>query len=98
MSQDAVSSTNTSSQELSFAGGGNNTSTGFATGSTCPSSGTYKADNRYMTTVQLYSAGDIFRPGPDGKKTTWYALTSTASSGLSSDGSFTSVKVEAGTV
>ncbi len=51
-----------------------------------------------MTTVQLYAAGDIFRPGPDGKKTTWYALTRTASSGLSTEGSFTSVKVEAGTV
>ena len=95
MSQDAIS--NTSTQEATLVGG-NNTSTGFATGSTCPSSGTYKADNKYMTTVQLYAAGEIFRPGPDGKKTTWYALTRTASSGLSSEGSFTSVKVEAGTV
>lgn len=95
MSQDAIS--NSTTQEGTLAGG-NNTSTGFATGSTCTASGTYKADNRYMTTVQLYAAGDIFRPGPDGKKTTWYALTPTASSGLASDGSFTSVKVEAGTV
>lgn len=96
MSQDAVS--NTSTQETTLVSGGNNTSTGFVTGATCTSSGTYKADNRYMTTVQLYAAGDIFRPGTDGKKATWYPLTSTAASGLSSDGSFTSVKVEAGTV
>jgi hypothetical protein len=34
----------------------------------------------------------------DGRKTTWYALTKTATSGFSNDGSFTSVKVEAGAV
>jgi hypothetical protein len=95
MSQDAIS--NTSTQETSLVGG-NNTSTGFVTGATCTSSGTYKADNKYMTTVQLYAAGDIFRPGTDGKKVTWYPLTRTASSGFTSDGGFTSVKVEAGTV
>jgi hypothetical protein len=98
MSQDAVSSTNTGSQELSFAGGGNNTSTGFPTGSTCTTSGTYRAENKYMTVVALYAAGEIFRTMIDGRKTTWYALTKTATSGFSSDGSFTSVKVEAGAV
>ena len=84
MSQDAVSS-NTGSQELTLVGGngGGNTSTGFATGSTCPSSGTYRAENKYMTIVALYAAGEIFRTFLDGKKCTWYALTKTASSGFS---------------
>jgi|SRR5688572_8904314 len=99
MSQDAVSSTNTGSQELSFAGGnGGNTTTGFATGTTCPSSGTYRAENKYMTVVAIYAAGEIFRTMTDGRKTTWYALTKTATSGFSDGGSFSSVKVEAGTV
>ena len=98
MSQDAVSS-NTSSQELSFAGnGGGNTSSGFVTGSTCPSSGTYRAENKYMTIVALYAAGEIFRSFLDGRKCTWYALTKTTTSGFSEGGSFTSVKVEAGAV
>lgn len=97
MSQDAVSN---STQETTLVGGnGGNTTTGFVTGTTCPSSGTYWAENRYMKVVALYSAGEIFRTMTDGKKCTWYALTRTATSGFdSSDGSFTSVKVEAGTV
>jgi hypothetical protein len=51
-----------------------------------------------MTVVALYAAGEIFRTMIDGRKTTWYALTKTATSGFSNDGSFTSVKVEAGAV
>jgi hypothetical protein len=98
MSQDAVSSTNTGSQELSFAGGGNNTTTGFATGATCQSSGTYRAENKYMTVVAIYAAGEIFRTMTDGRKCTWYPLTKTTASGFSNDGGFTSVKVEAGAV
>jgi hypothetical protein len=99
MSQDAASS-NVSSQELSFAGGnGGNTSTaGFATGTTCPSSGTYRTENKYMTVVAIYAAGEIFRTMTDGRKCTWYALTKTATSGFSDSGSFSSVKVEAGAV
>ena len=96
MSQDLVSN---STQESSLVGsGGNNTSTGFVTGSTCTSSGTYRAENKYMTVVALYAAGEIFRTMVDGRKTTWYPLTKTASSGFSNDGGFTSVKVEAGAV
>jgi hypothetical protein len=91
MSQDLVS------QELTAGGnGGGSTSTGFATGSTCTSSGTYRAENKYMATVQLYAAGEVFRPFLDGKKTTWYPLSTTSTSTFSSDGSFTSVKVDAG--
>lgn len=71
------------------------TTTGFASGSTCTSSGTYKASNKYMDNIIVLAAGEVFPPFSDGKKTTWYALTK---SGSSSGGGFTSVKVEAGTV
>jgi hypothetical protein len=49
-----------------------------------------------MDIVVAYAKGDIFFGGPDGKKTTWYALTSTLST--NNDGSFDSVKVAAGSV
>lgn len=90
MSQDLMQ------EDLAAGGGNGSTSTGFVTGTTCTSSGTYRAENRYMTTVQLYAAGDIFRAGVDGKKVTWYALGATSDS--NKDGAFTSVKVDAGTV
>jgi hypothetical protein len=77
---------------------GNTSTGGFATGTTCPSSGTYRAENKYMTVVAIYAAGEIFRTMTDGKKCTWYALTKTATSGFSDGGSFSSVKVEPGTV
>lgn len=85
------------SQELTAGGGGNSSSGGFATGTTCTSSGTYRASNKYMDTIQIYVAGEIFRTFVDGRKTTWYPLSPTLSSN-SSDGSFTSVKVDAGTI
>jgi len=92
MNQDSMT------QETTLVGGngGFNTTTGFATGTTCTSSGTYRASNRYIDTVQIFAAGEIFRPFLDGRKTTWYALSPTLSS--NSGGSFTSVKVEAGTI
>jgi hypothetical protein len=88
------------SQELtadgsSLNGGGNSTS-GFATGSTCTTSGTYRASNKYMDTVAIFAQGDVFLPFVDGKKTTWYLLSPTLST--NKEGSFTSVKVEAGAV
>jgi len=73
-----------------------NTTTSYSTGTVCQFSGTYIARNKYMDIVGLYAKGDIFRVGPDGKKTTWTALTSTVST--NSSGSFDSVKVDAGTV
>lgn len=78
-------------QELAggFNGGG---STGFATGSTCSSSGTFKASNKYLENIIVLAAGDIFPAFCDGKKTTWYALTASTKSG------FESVRVEAGTI
>ena len=80
-------------QELTTDGGFRNGGTlGFATGSTCSSSGTYRAFNKYIELILVLAVGDIFPPFSDGKKTTWYALTPSTKSG------FESVKVEAGAV
>ena len=85
------------SQELTAGGnGGGNTTTGFATGTVCQSSGTYRSSTKYMDIVVAFGKGDIFTAGSDGKRTTWYALTPSLST--NKDGSFTSVKVEAGAV
>ena len=75
---------------------GFNTTTSYSTGSVCQFSGTYVAKNKYMDLFGLYAKGDIFRVGPDGKKTTWTALTPTLST--NNDGGFNSVKVSPGTV
>lgn len=91
MNQDAIAQ-----QELT-AGGGGNTTTGFATGAKCTSSGTYRCSNKYMDLVMVYAAGDVFFAGPDGKKTTWYALAPNLST-KDSGGGFRSVKVEAGAI
>lgn len=77
-------------------GGSGSTSLGFTTGTKCTSSGTFRASNRYMDIVALIAAGDVFPPFCDGKKTTWFALSSSLSS--NDGGSFRSVKVDAGTV
>lgn len=80
-----------------FAGGnGGSTTTGFATGATCTSSGTYRASNKYMDIVAIYVVGEKFLAGADGKKTTWFPLTKTLST--NQDGGFTAVKVLPGTV
>jgi len=86
-------------QQDSLAAGGNggfNTTTGYATGATVPSSGTYRASNKYMDLIVAYAAGEVFLPFCDGRKTTWYALAPSLST--NNDGSFSSVKVSAGTV
>jgi len=87
-------------QQESLAGGGGftfNTTTGYATGATVPASGTYRCSNKYMDIILALAVGEIFLPGPDGKKTTWYALAPTLGS-KDSDGGFRSVKVAAGSV
>ena len=84
------------SQELSAGGGNGSTSTGFVTGSVCTSSGTYRASNKYMDIVALYVVGEVFRTMYDGRKATWYPLTSSLSS--NKEGSFEGVKVTAGSV
>ena len=87
-----------SQQQQSLLEGGNmdgfrnGGSTGFATGSTCSSSGTYRAFNKYMDNILVVAAGDVFPPFSDGRKTTWYAL------GPSTKSGFESVRVEAGAV
>lgn len=73
-----------------------NTTTSYSTGTAVPFSGTYVAKNKYMDIIGLYAKGEIFRVGPDGKKTTWTALTNNISTNNS--GGFDSVKVVAGTV
>jgi hypothetical protein len=97
MNQDLIQ--NDTIQQDSMAAGGNggfNTTTGYVTGATVPSSGTYRASNKYLDTIQIYAAGETFRAFLDGKKCTWYALSPSLSS--NSDGSFSSVKVSAGTI
>jgi|ERR1051325_267568 hypothetical protein len=98
MKQDFQQTQTQDSLVVGDATGGNsfNTTTSYATGSVCQFSGTYVAKNKYMDIVGLYVKGDIFRVGPDGKKTTWTALTSSIST--NNGGSFDSVKVAPGTV
>ena len=83
-------------ETLAGGNGGFNTTTGYATGTACPSSGTFRASNKYMDVVLVYATGEIFLAGPDGKKTTWYALSPSLST--NQDGGFESVKVAPGTV
>lgn len=95
MSQDLAS------QELAAGGGGGNatTNTGFATGTTCTRTGSYKATNKYLETIIVVAKGSKFPNGYDGKKTTWYALgATTTTSGSDSSGGFESVRVEAGAI
>jgi len=92
MNQDAIAN----QESLAAGNGGFNTTTGYATGSACPASGTYRASNKYMDIVQIYVAGEIFLAGADNKKTTWYALSPTITTNKSGD--FSSVKVDPGTV
>lgn len=90
MSQDFTSQTDSTADK------GFNPQIGFATGAVCQSSGTYRASNKYMDIVAVVAVGDVFQPGPDGKKTTWYALTPQLST--NSSGGFASVKVAPGTI
>jgi hypothetical protein len=94
MNQDPTNQETTTQETL--AGGGGNSGTGFATGTTCTSSGTYRCSNKYMDVIAIFAAGDIFLKGPDGKNTTWVRLTTTLSS--NKGGSFEGVKVPAGTL
>ena len=81
------------SQELSA--GGNSFGTGYTSGTVCPRTGSYKAENQYMQAIVVVIKGAKFPNFTDGKKCTWYALSSTTTT--TSDG-FDSMKVAAGTV
>jgi hypothetical protein len=98
MNQDFQQTQTQESLVVGDASGGNsfNTTTSYSTGTVCQFSGTYVAKNKYMDIIGVYAKGEVFRVGPDGKKTTWTALTPTLSTNNS--GSFDSVKVVAGTI
>lgn len=81
-------------QDAMAAGGGSG-SFGHPTGSTCTSSGTYRASNKYMDSIIVMSAGDPFPTFVDGRKTIWYPLTNLSTN---KSGSFSSVKAEAGAI
>lgn len=63
------------------------TPTGFATGTKCTKTGTYKAENKFMKVIIVVAEGEEFPLFVDGEKTTWYVLTP------STKGSFDAVKV-----
>lgn len=90
----------TSSQELTAGGGGNTSTTSWTTGAKVPVSGTYVTENKYLRSVIPLAANETFPPGLDGKKATYTQLTTAlaTSGGKTSDGGFTTVKVDAGTV
>jgi len=82
-----------------------------ATGAVCVQNGLYKATDRRAQYLELYYVGDVFRNFPGGKgtkTTTWYLVSGTSTSSVSStdgtgtvttpgDGGFTSVVVSPGT-
>lgn len=68
--------------------------TGYATGTVCAKTGSYKSSNKFMDTIIVVCKGDKFPSGTDGAKTTWTALSSSDASKTS----FESVKVSAGTI
>jgi hypothetical protein len=72
----------------------NGFTTGYATGTICPKTGSYKSSNKYLDTIVVVCKGDKFPAGTDGAKTTWTALSSSIDG---SKTSFDSVKVTAGT-
>jgi hypothetical protein len=79
-------------QDLTAKGG--TSTTGYATGTICPKTGSYKSSTKYTDTIVVFVKGATFPTGSDGKKTTWTALSSSDASRTS----FDSVKVVAGTV
>ena len=88
-----------SSQELTAGGGGNTSGSSFTTGQKCPSSGTWVTENKYLRQVLPLAAGEPFPPDMTGKKCTWTALTTAiATSARTTDGGFTTVKVDPGTI
>jgi len=50
--------------------------TGFATGTVCKKSGTYRASNKYLENIIVMAEGEVFPPFSDGTKTIWYPRSS----------------------
>lgn len=66
---------------------------GYASGSVCPKTGSYKSTNNYVDTIVAIAKGDKFPAGADGGKTTWTALSSTTDGNKTG---FDSVRATAG--
>jgi hypothetical protein len=81
------------SQELSA--GGNTFTTGYSSGTICPRTGSYRAENKYMNAIVTVVKGAKFPNFIDGKKCTWTAL-STSTTSNTSDGGFESARVAPG--
>ena len=56
------------------------TPTGFATGTKCTKTGTYRASNKYLEIVIPVEEGDEFPTFADGEKTIWYPITASTKS------------------
>ena len=82
------------SQELS-AGGNTTFTTGYSSGTVCPRTGSYKAENKYMQAIVVVVKDAKFPNFLDGKKCTWTAL-STTTTAMTSDSGFESAKVAPG--
>jgi hypothetical protein len=82
--QQATQQKEQSTQETSKTG---TTPVGFATGTKCTKTGTYKAENKFIKVIIVVAEGEEFPPFVDGEKTTWYVLTPATRS------SFDAVKV-----
>jgi len=50
--------------------------TGYATGTVCKKSGTYRASNKYLENIIVMGEGEVFPPFSDGTKTMWYPRSS----------------------
>ena len=66
-------------------------STGYATGTICPKTGSYKSVTKYTETIVCFVKGATFPVGSDGRKTTWNALSTTTDSSRTSFDSVTAV-------
>lgn len=82
------------SQELSA--GGNTFTTGYTSGTVCPRTGSYQAQNKYMNCIVTVIKGAKFPNFMDGKKCTWTALSETTTA-TTSDSGFESARVAPGT-
>ena len=82
-------------QTQALESGGATFTTGYASGTVCPRTGSYKSENKYMNAIVVVVAGAKFPNFLDGKKCTWLAL-STTTAGTTADGGFESARVAPG--
>lgn len=78
--------------------GGNTFTTGYASGTICPRTGSYQAQNKYMNAIVTVVKNAKFPNFIDGKKCTWTALAeTTTTSSTSTDSGFEATRVAPGT-